>query len=123
MPVLSTVASIHRALAAGFFALVLVELFFAGLVAFGETTSYAHRDLGSLLLLLSAVLTALAVIDRPKAREASLALFLVTLLEAALGVVAEDVGVLGGVHGLVAVLVVYLAWQALRGLPVVPLAD
>ena len=46
MPGLSTVASIHRALAAAFVALVLVEFFFAGLVAFGETTSYAHRDLG-----------------------------------------------------------------------------
>ena len=117
---LSTVASIHRALAAGFLALVLVQFFFAGLLAFGEATSYAHRDLGSLLMALAAVLAVLAVVDRPEAREASLFLALAMLLEVLLGIFAEDVGVLGGVHGLVALAVLYGGWQALRGAPVRP---
>ncbi len=120
---LSTVASIHRALAAGFIALVLVELFFAGLVAFGEPTGFAHRDLGSLLLALAAVLALLAVIDRPAARDASLWLFGATLAEVLLGIFAVDVGVLGGLHGLVAVVVLWAAWQALQGAPVWPRPD
>lgn len=117
---MSSIASVHRALAAGFLALALVELFFAGLVAFGETTSYAHRDLGSLMMALSAVLAILAVIDRPEAREASIALVGAMLLEVLLGVFAEDVGVLGGLHALNALVVLYAAVQAMRGAPVRP---
>lgn len=120
MPGLSTVASIHRALAAGFLALVLVQFFFAGLVAFGETTSYAHRDLGSLLMALSAVLAVLAIVDRPEARDASTGLAFAMLVEVLLGEFSDEVGVLGGVHGVVALVVLYAAWQTLRGLPLVP---
>ena len=120
MPALSTVATIHRALAAGFLALVLVEFFFAGLVAFGETTSYAHRDIGSLLMVAAALIAVLAVVDRPEAREASVALAFLMLLEVLLGVFADDVGVLGGLHGLNALVVLYAAHQAMRGLPLRP---
>ena len=120
MPRLSTVASIHRTLAAGFLALVLVEFFFAGLVAFGEMTSYAHRDLGSLLMALAAVLAVLAIVDRPEARDASIGLAFVMLLEVVVGELGDDVAVLGGVHGLIALVVLYAAWQALRGLPLLP---
>jgi hypothetical protein len=116
----SSVATVHRAVAAGFLALVLVEFFFAGLVAFGEMTSYAHRDIGSVLMAVAALLAVLAVIDRPEAREASLALSFTMLFEVLLGVFAEDVGVLGGLHGLLAVVVLYAAYQALRGQPVWP---
>ena len=117
---LSTVASIHRALAAGFLALVLVEFFFAGLVAFGETTSYAHRDLGSLLMALAAVLAVLAVVDRPEAREASIVLPFLMLLEVLLGTFSDEVGVLGGLHALNALAVLLCAYQAMRGLPLRP---
>ena len=117
---LSTVASIHRALAAGFVALLLVEFFFAGLVAFGEAAAFSHRDLGSLLMALAAVLAVLAVVDRPEAREASVALSFTMLLEVLLGVFADDIGVLGGLHGVVAVAVLYVAVQALRGQPLRP---
>ena len=120
MPGLSTVASIHRALAAGFLALVLVEFFFAGLVAFGEMTSYAHRDLGSLLMALAATLAVLAIVDRPGARDASIWLAFVMLLEVLLGTFGDDVGVLGGVHALFSLVVLYAAWQAMRGLPLLP---
>ena len=120
MPGLSTVASIHRALAAGFLALVLVEFFFAGLIAFGEAAAFSHRDRGSLLMALAAILAVLAVIDRPEAREASVALSFAMLLEVLLGTFADEVRVLGGLHGLVALVVLYVALQAMRGLPVRP---
>lgn len=114
---MSSVATIHRALAAGFLALALVEFFFAGLVSFGEMTSYAHRDLGSALMAVAAVLAVLAVLDRPEAREASVALSFAMLFQVLLGVLAEEVGVLGGLHGLLAVGIVYIAWRAMRGEP------
>jgi hypothetical protein len=118
MPVLSTLASIHRAVAAGFIALALVEFFFAGLVAFDATTSYAHNDLGSVLMAMSAVLAVLAVIDRPEAREASIALPFAMLALVLLGAFADEVRVLGGLHGLLSLGVLYVAHQAMQGLPV-----
>ncbi len=87
---LSSVATIHRALAAAFLALALVEFFFAGLVAFDQTTSHAHADLGSALMAVAAVLAILAVVDRPEAREASIALTFAMLVEVLLGVFADD---------------------------------
>lgn len=120
MPRLSSVATIHRAVAAGFLALALVDVFFAGLTAFDATTSHAHADLGSLLVAVAAVLAVLAVVDRPEAREASIALSFAMLVQVLLGVFADDVGVLGGLHGLLAVGVLWVAHQALRGQPVVP---
>ena len=117
---LSSVATIHRALAAGFLALALVELFFAGLVSFGEMTSYPHRDLGSGLMAVAALLAVLAVVDRPEAREASLGLSFAMLFEVVFGVFGDDVGVLGGLHGLLALGVFYAAWRAMRGEPLRP---
>jgi hypothetical protein len=117
---LSSVATIHRAVAAAFLALALVSFFFAGLTAFDATTSHAHADLGSVLMAVSAVLAVLAVVDRPEAREASVALSFAMLLEVLLGTFADDVGVLGGLHALLSVGVLYLGYQAVRGLPVVP---
>ena len=117
---LSSVATIHRAVAAGFLALTLVDFFFAGLAAFDQTTSHAHADLGTALMAVAALLAVLAVVDRPEAREASIALTFAMLVEVLLGVFADDVAALAGLHGLVALVVVYAAYQALRGAPLWP---
>jgi hypothetical protein len=117
MPRVSSVPMVHRAVAAGFLALALVNFFFAGLGAFGAATYDAHQGVGSLLVVVALVLALLAWAGRRDALPASAALLALTLLQALLGIAGEDVGVLGGLHALNGLLVLFAAHQAMRGLP------
>ena len=108
---------IHRALASGFLALAVVNFFFAGLGAFGEMTYDAHEGTGSLLMVMAAVLAILAVVGRREALRASVALTFLMLLQVLLAVGGEEIGVLGGLHPLNGLLVLFAAHQAMRGLP------
>ena len=114
---MSSFPTIHRALAAGFLALAAAGLFFAGLAAYGATTYTPHDTIGSGLMVVAAVLAVLAIVGRREARPASLALFALRLVQVLLGVFGEDVGALGGLHALNAVLVLLAAYQAMRGVP------
>lgn len=117
MPGVSSVPTIHRALAAGFLALAVAGLFFAGLGAYGVTTYTPHEAIGSALMVVAAVLAVLAIVGRREARPASLALVALMLVEVLLGVFGEEVGALGGLHAVNALLVLLAAYQAMRGVP------
>ena len=112
------VASFHRNLAFVFlFLAAVVQFFLAGLGAFGAESYDAHQGMGSLLSLISLVLLVLAFVGRREAVPASVALFVLMIIQTVLGVAGEDVGVLGGLHPVNGLLVLFAAHQAARGLP------
>src|SRR5690349_3898142 len=119
-PMTSTggVASFHRGLAFFFLGVAaIVQFFLAGLGAFGAEPYDAHQGVGSLLSLVSLVLLILAVIGRREALPASIALFVLMIIQTFLAVAGEDVGVLGGLHPVNGLLILFTAHQAARGLP------
>lgn len=114
---MSNVARMHQGLGFLFLGLGLANFFLAGLGAFGAESYEAHQGLGSLLTLLALVLLILAVVGRRAAVPASAALFVLMILQTVLGVAGQDVGVLGGLHPVNGLLVLFMAHQAARGLP------
>ena len=113
------VASFHRGLAFLFLGVAaLVQFFLAGLGAFGATSYDAHQGVGSLLTLVALVLVILAAVGRRPALPASAALLVLMLIQTALGVSGEDVGVLGGLHPVNGLLILFMAHQAARALPI-----
>ena len=119
---MSTVARIHRGLAFFFLAVGLVAFFLAGLGAFGAESFDAHRGSGSLMVLLSLILLILAAVGRREALTQSAVLFGLMLVQMGLALAGEDVGVLGGLHPVNGLLVLFVAHQAAHGLPLVPRA-
>lgn len=114
----SGVAKFHRGLAFLFLGIAaIVQFFLAGLGAFGAESFDAHAAIGSTLVVVALVLAVLAFIGRREALPASIALFVLTLIQSALGAAGEDVGFLGGLHPVNALLVLFAAHQAARGLP------
>jgi hypothetical protein len=113
----SAVARAHRGLAFLFLALSLVAFFFAGLGAFGAESYTGHQHTGRTLVLLSFVLLVLAAIGRRSVVQQSAVLFGLMIVQMLLGVAGEDVGILGGLHPINALLIVFVAHQAARGLP------
>jgi Family of unknown function (DUF6220) len=120
---MSTVARIHRGLAFFFLLVAIVAFFLAGLAAFGAESFDAHRGSGSLLLLLSLILLILAAIGRREALTQSAVLFGLMVLQMVLAIAGEDVGVLGGLHPVNGLLILFVAHQTARGLPVTPPAS
>jgi hypothetical protein len=113
------VASFHRGLAFLFLGIAaVVQFFLAGLGAFGATSYDAHRGVGSLLTLIAIVLLILAVVGRREALGASATLVTLMVIQTMLGVTGEDVGVVGGLHPVVGLLILFVAHQAARGLPI-----
>jgi hypothetical protein len=117
---MSTVARIHRGLAFFFLAVGLVAFFLAGLGAFGAESFDAHRGSGSLMVLLSLILVILAAVGRREALTQSAVLFGLMLVQMGLALAGEDVGVLGGLHPVNGLVVLFVAHQAARGLPLAP---
>jgi hypothetical protein len=117
---MSTVARIHRGLAFFFLAVGLVAFFLAGLGAFGAESFDAHRGSGSLMVLLSLILLILAAVGRREVLTQSGVLFGLMLVQMGLALAGEDVGVLGGLHPVNGLLVLFVAHQAARGLPLAP---
>ena len=113
---MSNVARAHRGLAFFFLAVGVIAFFLAGLGAFGEGFD-AHRGSGSLLLLLSLVLLILAAIGRKEAVKQSAALFALMIVQMLLAIAGEDVSVLGGLHPVNGLLILFVAHQVARGLP------
>ena len=113
---MSNVASAHRGLAFLFLAIGVIAFFLAGLGAFGEGFD-AHRGSGSLLLLLSLVLLILAAVGRREAVKQSAALFGLMIVQMLLAIAGEDVSVLGGLHPVNGLLILFVAHQTARALP------
>ena len=114
------VASFHRGLAFLFLGIAaIVQFFLAGLGAFGETDAYdVHQGVGSLLTLVALVLVVLAAVGRRESLHASIALLVLMIIQTVLGVSGEDVSVLGGLHPVNGLLILFAAHQAARGLPI-----
>jgi len=117
---MSTVARIHRGLAFFFLLVAIVAFFLAGLGAFGAESFEPHQGSGSLLVLLSLILLILAAVGRREALTQSAVLFGLMIVQMVLGVAGEDVGVLGGLHPVNGLLILFVAHQAARGLPLAP---
>jgi hypothetical protein len=120
---MSTLGRIHRGLAFFFLAVGVVAFFLAGLAAFGAESFDAHRGSGSLMVLLSLILLILAAVGRREALTPSAVLFALMLIQMGLAFAGEDVGFLGGLHPVNGLLVLFVAHQAARGLPVAPRAE
>jgi Family of unknown function (DUF6220) len=120
---MSTVARIHRGLGFFFLAVGIVAFFLAGLGAFGAESFEAHQGSGSLLVLLSLILLILAAVGRREALTQSAVLFGLMLVQMGLGIAGEDVGILGGLHPVNGLIVLFVAHQAARGLPLSPAAS
>ena len=117
---MSTVARVHRGLAFFFLAVGVIAYFLAGMAAFGASSFDAHRGSGSLLVLLSLILLILAAVGRREALTQSAVLFGLMLVQMVLAVAGEDVGVLGGLHPVNGLLILFVAHQAAQGLALAP---
>src|SRR3712207_203894 len=117
---MTTLARIHRGLAFLFLAVGIVAFFLAGLGAFGAESFDAHRGSGSLLVPLSLILLILAAAGRREALPQSAALFGLMILQMVLAVAGEDVAFLGGLHPVNGLLVLFVAHQVARALPLSP---
>lgn len=113
---MSNVPSAHRGLAFLFLAIGVIAFFLAGLGAFGEGFD-AHRVSGSLLLFLSLVLLILAAIGRREALVQSATLFGLMIVQSLLAIVGEDVSILGALHPVNGLLILFVAHQTARALP------
>ena len=114
---MSNVARAHRGLAFFFLAVGVIAFFLAGLGAFGEGFE-AHRGSGSLLLLLSLVLLILAAVGRREAVKQSAALFGLMIVQMLLAITGEEVSsVLGGLHPVNGLLILFVAHQTAQALP------
>ena len=118
---MSNVPRIHRSLAFLFLGLGVLQYFLAGLGVFGDglgTTDYdPHRIVGSLLTLLSLVLVVLAAIGRREALVTSAVLLGLMIVQTMLAVIGSDANVLAALHPLNGLLILFVAHQAARGLP------
>jgi hypothetical protein len=112
-----TVASIHKGLGFLFLALALVMFFLAGLGAFGESFD-PHAATGDGLTLISLILVILAAVGRREALAASGALFGLMIIQTLLAIGGTDASaVIGALHPLNGLLILFVAHQAARGLP------
>ena len=112
-----TVAKVHKNLAFLFLALALVMLYLAGLGAPGGEGFDAHVTLGRILQVLALILVILAAVARRAALVQSGVLLLLILIQSALAAIGDDASVLSALHPVVGVLILFVAHQAARALP------
>ena len=112
------VPSIHRGLGFLFLVLAIVMFFIIGLANFGESDARdVHSGVGMAMTLIALVLVILAFVGRREALPASGALLLLMVLQTVLAQVGEEVSFIGALHPVNALLVLFVAHQAARGLP------
>jgi hypothetical protein len=113
---MSSTAKVHRVLGFVFLGISLVMFFLAGLASFGESWD-PHAITGSALILLSLILLVLAAAGRREALQASAVLFGLMIVQMALAIAGrEDLVVIGALHPVNALLILFVAHQAARGL-------
>ena len=113
---MSSVPRVHQGLAFLLLTLGVVQFFLAGLAVFGESID-PHRIVGNLTTLVGLVLLVLAFVGRREALFQSAVLFGLLLLQVVLALVGRDVSVLGALHPVNGLLVLVVAHQAARALP------
>jgi hypothetical protein len=113
---MSTVAKVHQGLGFLFLTVAVIMFFLAGLGTFGEGFD-AHRATGSALTVAALVLVVLAAVGRREALMPSVVLLVLMIVQTVLAMVGDDVSVIGGLHPLGGLLVLVVAHQVARGLP------
>jgi hypothetical protein len=110
----SGVARAHRGLALLFLVGGLVQFFLAGLGAFGEGWD-AHKLWGNALTVIALILVILAFVGRREALQASIVLLVLVIVQGFLAVVGEDVAIIGALHPVNALLLLWVASTAMAG--------
>ena len=110
------VASAHRGLAFLFLGLGVLQFFLAGLGVFGESID-PHRGAGLLMTLIALILVILAAVGRREAVQGSVILLVLMILQSVLAQVGDEVSVLGALHPVNGLLLLFVAHQVARGLP------
>jgi hypothetical protein len=115
----SGIARAHRGLALLFLVLGVVAFFLAGLAVFDAGTNFdAHRGVGTLMLLIALILLILAIVGRRAAVQASAVLFGLMVLQSLLAVLgSETSAVIGALHPVNGLLVLFAASLAAAGKP------
>jgi hypothetical protein len=116
---MSSVPRVHQGLAFLLLTLGLLQFFLAGLGVFGAADAFdVHRVVGNVVLLLGLVLVALAFVGRREALFQSAVLFGLLILQSLWAVLGEEVGAFfGALHPVNGLLVLVVAHQAARALP------
>jgi hypothetical protein len=119
---MSSVARAHRGLTFAFLAAAIVAFFLAGLGAFraldGHDNAFdPHAIAGTLLTVVSLVILILAAIGRREALQQSAVLFGLMVVQNVLGAAGQDAPILGALHPVNALLILFVAHQTARALP------
>ena len=109
------VASAHRGLGFLFLGLGLLQFFLAGLGVFGDDGYEPHQAVGSALTLIALILLILAAIGRRESLVPSAVLLGLMIVQTVLAYI--EVTVLNALHPLNGLLILFVAHQAARGLP------
>jgi hypothetical protein len=120
------VTTIYGLLALAWAALVVLQVFFAGLGIFGATSFDIHKAFGNALHALTAVLLILAIVGPRTGRDIGMAAGLVVLVTIQIGLVSarDDAPGLAALHPVLALLAmglaVHMGMHVLRGRRAVP---
>lgn len=118
---MSSVVKAHRGLGFLFLGLAVLQFYLAGLGVYGGGLGSGdydvHRIVGSLLSLIALILLVLAAVGRREALVASGTLFALMILQTLLGNTGTDARVIAALHPLNGLLILFVAHQAARGLP------
>ena len=113
---MSSVPKVHQGLAFFLLTLGVLQFFLAGIAVFGGSID-AHRIVGNATVLLGLILLVLAFVGRREALFQSAVLFGLLILQTLLAIVGRDATVIGALHPVNALLVLFVAHQAARALP------
>lgn len=113
---MSTVAKVHQGLGFLFLLGATIMFFLAGTGAFGEGFD-AHVDLGRGLQVIAVILVVLAAVGRREALVPSIALLVLIVIQGVLAQVGEDVSFIGGLHPVNGLLILVVAHNVARGIP------
>lgn len=116
-------ARAHSILALTFVAGAVIQFFLAGLGAFkfdnADSSAFdPHRIMGDLLTLFALIILILAVVGRREARQASVVLFVLMIIQQVLAGAGESTPILGALHGLNGLFILGAAGFASAGRPV-----
>lgn len=119
---MSTVAKVHQGLGFLFLLGATIMFFLAGTGVFGEGFD-PHVDLGRGLQVVALILVVLAAVGRREALVPSIALLVLMVIQGVLANVGEDVSFIGGLHPLNGLLILLVAHNTARGIPLPLIGD
>lgn len=112
------VAQVHRILALIVFAGGILQFLLAGYAAFGGSSYGAHRNVGTLIIVIALIVLILAFVGRKDAVPASALLFGLLVLQNILGTAGTDAPALGALHPVNGLAILGAAMLAAGGRPI-----